>query len=673
MKKTFDKKALGALVSKKISDCGPLENSVLSKERLNVLKYYNGELPLRTSPGSSSFISRDVFDGVESLKAQLVETFSGGTDIVRFTPNGPMDVLPARLATAFCSYWFWQRNDGERVITSLIHDALMARNGIVKIYWEPETKEDDEKFVLPIGEVEAMSEDPAVLEVEGDINPATGIVTGTLVRETKSGRIVIENVAPEEFFIDLEARDLTAFHGQRTLKRLAEIEKLWPGSKKVLRDLKSDADDSKTEDIEANARRAQIDGSNLGSSEANTSPDDKSFWVKECFMTTAHPDGTRDCLVKVVQVHDHVLAVEEVSRTIFFDYNPFPISHSFYGNSFARLLMQPQNARTALIRAVLDHSAITTNPRYLVEAGALPNPRELLDNRLGGIVNTTRPDAVMPLPQAPLNPFLFQTQDLIRVASEQTTGVSALSMGNDKAVISNQNSAELVAQQVSLAQIRQRLPARALAQTLRAMWFEIHQLAVEHCDRAEWIDVAGEWVEINPKNWSERKNAQVTMHLSPGDREQAAMKKLQFFAQARQDPAISEMITAQNAYQFALDAAEGADIRDVNSYITNPKNIPPKQPDPMMIKKMELEERAIALQEASVKAQADKVQAEFETKMAKLELENVRLQMEMAIKDRDAARKDAETMSRIDIAQREMTAAENAPVMDPAKAIISPN
>ena len=677
MKKSFDKKTIGALVARKLRECNSTTSSSLSSERLKVLRYYNGELPEPPKAGRSRYVSRDVYDGVESQKAQLVETFSGGRDIVRFTPLGPEDVRPARQATAFCSFWFWDRNPGEQIILNAAHDGLMARVGIVKVYWLADEEEVEEEFgSISSIDLEAMNADPDVLESATAIDPATGMVLGgTLTRRINNGRIVVENVAPEEFFIDNAARDLTGFHGHKTPLSAAEIEQRWKGSSKLLKNISPDAHGTDIDDMETTARISQIDSGYSANLSSEVRPEDRKYWVYECYFTTTSPDTNREVLLKVINVggeHGVTIAMEEVDRTPFKAFVPLPISHSFYGNNFARLLVQTQNSRTALLRAVLDHTAITTNPRFLVQAGALSNARELLDNRLGGIVNVDRPDAVMPLPQAPLNPFVFQTQDLMRVAAEQSTGISALSMGNDKAVISNQNSAALVAQQVDLAQVRQRLPARALASFLRDIFLEIHTLAVEHCDRTEWIDVAGEWQEIDPRQWKERKAATVTMHLSPGDREAAAMKKIAFFTQARQDPMINEMITVENAYQFAVDAAEGADIKDVASYVTNPKNIPPKQPDPMMIKKMELEERSIALQENAVQAQQAKVDAEFEAKMARLELDKVKMELDQAIRERDAARKDADVMNRIDIGQREIAAAEAAPVMDPAKPIISP-
>ena len=85
----------------------------------------------------------------------------------------------------------------------------------------------------------------------------------------------------------------------------------------------------------------------------------------------------------------------------------------FYGSNFADRLCATQNARTVLTRSILDHAVITNSPRYMVTKGGLTNPRELIDNRVGGLVNVTRPDAIAPLPQAPLNPFVFQTLEAL--------------------------------------------------------------------------------------------------------------------------------------------------------------------------------------------------------------------------------------------------------------------
>ena len=88
----------------------------------------------------------------------------------------------------------------------------------------------------------------------------------------------------------------------------------------------------------------------------------------------------------------------------------------------------------------------------MVTKGSLTNPRELIDNRVGGLVNVTRPDAVTPMPQAPLNPFIFQTIKLLDESAEETSSISSLSTGLNKDAISKQNSQGMVEQLVNMSQ-----------------------------------------------------------------------------------------------------------------------------------------------------------------------------------------------------------------------------
>jgi hypothetical protein len=75
-----------ALVDPKVSRATTWVDTQLSAERTRIQKYYDGALPKRQSDGSSSYVSSDVYDGVESMKSQLLEVFAGGHDIVRFKP-----------------------------------------------------------------------------------------------------------------------------------------------------------------------------------------------------------------------------------------------------------------------------------------------------------------------------------------------------------------------------------------------------------------------------------------------------------------------------------------------------------------------------------------------------------------------------------------------------------
>src|SRR5262249_8222475 len=154
---------------------------------------------------------------------------------------------------------------------------------------------------------------------------------------------------------------------------------------------------------------------------------------------------------------------------------------------------------------ILDHTAITTNPRFMVVNGGLMNPRELLDNRLGGVVNVRRADSVAPLPQAALNPYVFQALQLLEENNEKSTGISALSNGLNKDAISTQNSAALVDNMMQAAGQRGKIMARNFAfDFLVPLMIEVVRLAILHVKQPKWIEVAGAPLQCNIQQWTDR-------------------------------------------------------------------------------------------------------------------------------------------------------------------------
>lgn len=79
-------------------------DSQISRERKRAIDYYNGTLPRPAHDGNSKYVSLDVYETVESLKAALLETFSTGSKTVRFAPQNADDVALAEVATEYCDY-----------------------------------------------------------------------------------------------------------------------------------------------------------------------------------------------------------------------------------------------------------------------------------------------------------------------------------------------------------------------------------------------------------------------------------------------------------------------------------------------------------------------------------------------------------------------------------------
>jgi hypothetical protein len=188
-----------------------------------------------------------------------------------------------------------------------------------------------------------------------------------------------------------------------------------------------------------------------------------------------------------------LLDKDEVDKAPFIAYVPLPVPHIFFGNNFAARVIPAQNARPCSRAACSTTQSITTNPRWQVVNGGLLNPKEMLENRLGGLVNVRRPDSVAALAYPNLNPFVFEVlRDAARRQGEQSTGISSLSQGLNKDAISKQNSQGLVGDLVSLSGQRQKIAARNFAYNFFVpLMIEVIRLAIMNEKKKKVVEVAG--------------------------------------------------------------------------------------------------------------------------------------------------------------------------------------
>jgi hypothetical protein len=137
---------LRSLISSQKADAlAATQSAKLTLERERNDRYYNGDMTmdLPTEEGRSSAISSDVADTIEGLMPHLMDIFAGSDEVVRFEPVGPEDEASAQQETDYVNHVFMQQNPGFMVLYSFIKDALLLKNGVVKVWWE--TREEEEK------------------------------------------------------------------------------------------------------------------------------------------------------------------------------------------------------------------------------------------------------------------------------------------------------------------------------------------------------------------------------------------------------------------------------------------------------------------------------------------------------------------------------------------------
>lgn len=178
MPKKLDPMSVRAMVAAEHADAlAGLAASSLSEERSRALDYYQGDMArdMPTTEGRSAAISTDVADTIEGMLPSLMEIFAGGDEVVKFEPVGPEDEQAAEQETDYVNHVFMQQNPGFLVLYSFMKDALLSKNGFVKIWWEETEREDSETYYdLTDDQFMMIASDPDVEIIEHTIKDMPG-------------------------------------------------------------------------------------------------------------------------------------------------------------------------------------------------------------------------------------------------------------------------------------------------------------------------------------------------------------------------------------------------------------------------------------------------------------------------------------------------------------------
>lgn len=679
MKKKLNDKDIIDTVEKCVSQSVGFNDNKLSQERIDVHRYYYAEWPGVNAKGKSKFISQDVFDSVESMKSCLLETFAAGSEIGMFAPHSAEDVVHCRLATTYCDWVVFEQNNGFNVFSDMIHNGLTARMGVAKVRWEKSFDEGEEEFDKVTEEALAQilqDEYVELKEITQNTAPdgVTPLYSGSIARRCDHSQTRVTVVPPESFFIEAGAEDMMkAFCGD--WQRMTESELLGRGISKA-----------KIEEIGVNGREAwQTDqelamrhdetGNTTATQQEKIDGNVKRVVVKEVYVDLDVEGTGTSKLWRVLYAGSTLLEKETVKRRPYVVFVPLPIPHKVTGDSYAKRIFPTQNANTMLMRGILDHTAITNNPRMTVLKGTINDARELIDNRYGGLVNINRPDGLKPLEQASLNPFVFQTLQLLDYKNEGTSAVSKLSQGLNKDAVSKQNSAAMVEQITSMSMQRQKIIARRFANDVVKRLYElVYDVVLENEKRAHITQIAGEWVEARPGEWPPgSRSFRVELAVGYGEKDRQASEWLQLHQLLSSDPGMTAQYTSEERYNIMQRVFEAKGKKDISSYVRPPdKAQPPSPPAPdpletakLEIRKMELE---IMKMEVQAKLEAAKIKQQSDTTKSNVAL--------MKVEGDHAVKADAQDLREKEFAHKQKMDAEELSIMKSAaevKAIAAVN
>lgn len=668
--------SLKAAIQSAIDDSiGYVESETVDQRKI-ALQYYLRQPLGNETEGRSQVVTGEVAEAIDGALPALMRIFTGSDEIVVADPTGPGDELGAKQATDYLNYIFLRDNPGVTIMRDWFFDALLQKNGIVKAYWEDkedisreeyEGLTDDElALMLQDDEIEIVSQDvrilpavdPAMAEaitMAGGVVPTFNLNDVKIKKRKNSGKVVIENVPPEEFLISKKG---VAIRGSRAAPFVAHRRQITRSDLIAMGFDKEQVNSLPSGDALAYTPERVVRFS-PGEQPYDLQSEEMALQEVEVFECYILHDENGDGIAELRQVFyagNEILSNEECDYIPFYSICPIPIPHKFFGNSLADRTTDLQLIKTTVTRQMLDNLYLTNDARTWAVDGQV-NLDDLLTSTAGGVIRVKSPTAIGQLQVQNMSGQSFPMLQYLDTVQQKRTGVTDMSQGLDANILQNVTAAAVASmQQAGAGKIE--LIARLFAEGgVKELFEGILHLVTKYQNKERIIRLRGQYVAVDPRTWANKYDLSINVGLGNGNRDQQ-MAMLQMVL-AKQEQMLGQFgpanpLVSMGQYRSTLGRfVEAAGFKDsaeffkpitpeIDQALSNP---PPQQPQ------MPPEVQALmAKTQADIQAQQAKMEAEMqlarekaalelqlmrEKEMAKMQLEMEKFRAQMALKQEE--------------------------------------
>lgn len=658
----MDQSELLSHVEKEEANCIVHYTSTLSEQRRKAMAYYYGQPYGNEVEGRSQVVTTEVKDAVEGILPSLMAIFTSSDEIVRFEAQNPDDEAAAQQATDYINYKFSRTNNGFLALYCMFKDALLQKNGYVKVYWDDYQAQSKETYQdLDDKEFESLMQDKELELKEHTAKPDEFVMQeraqqleqlqrqliqggqqiqqmplpqrqqamgqlqqlsmqiqqlsqmpdpqlhDAVFRRTKSHKgVCIDPIPPEEVLVSRETpNELTKarFVEHRTLRTLSEIREMGYEVGDDIADYAPNADFN-LERVE----RLKYDDALAYRQDSDTSdPSTKRVWLCEAYLKVDYDgDGIAE-LRKVTKVGKTVLDNEEFDSLPIIGGTTSLMPHKHYGLSIYDEVGDLQLIKTTITRQLLDNAYNANNSRVVVLDGMV-NMSDLLTSRPGGVIRAKALGAVQQLNHSLLGAPFYNLLEYFDKIKANRVGATDFPNAVDPDAINSK--ATFVDAFKNAAMERIGLRARLMAETaVKEIFWKILELTSKHQNKPEMVKLRGKWVEVDPREWRNRFNMTVTVGLGTGN-QNTTLQGAQTILGAQMEMAklgmMDRVVTEKDFYTSLSRLAKSVFPKDYDQFATDPSSLPPKQPQPNVdLMKVQLASEKAQMQDAQKKAQLE--------------------------------------------------------------------
>jgi len=537
----------------------------VGEQRERNMRYYSLQPLGNEQPGRSQYISPDVLDAVEGKKAIFSETFLSKRNVVKFS-NCPYPG-EAESKTAYVNKVF-KRNKHSQMFRDGWHDAFVEKRMVVLAEWYDETKEQvvqvngapapmiNQQLQQMGPQLRGVNTDNVQVQTMPSPQGPMQIVSGEITLTLDDSYTRLQLIRPENYY-----RDPDAAYVEDSMWCAVEEEI----ARGLLIDMGYDPD--QIMDLSADYRRTRSDEDFARKSHDSSWTNKQRAkrvlsqetvtWCRT--WTWLQPDDFEGAdlqgfepeegfnLYEIHWCHGEVLlwggeeprhAIKVVDEMPFFEWTEMKIAHAENGMCTADVVAHIQKTQSGLKRLVYDNQQMQNSSRTLALSGALKNPRDLLDNKIGATLWTKRMDAVMGLPTPQLSPMTFDVISMFKMDGEERSGLSSLAKGMNSDAVKYQNAEDMIARLTNAGTRRVTAAARDFANTfLIPLAQYIVKLGKENDKGQSVTEIAGQQVPIIPAQWKDDANGmEVAVALTPDEGALMSNKLLTMHGVVSQDP-----------------------------------------------------------------------------------------------------------------------------------------
>lgn len=582
-------------------------------------------------PSRSKLLDTTIADTTESIMAIISESWDCD-NICDFAPEGPDDADQADAEGRSLNMLFHMDNNGYLEAQTAAKNALMFRNGILKV-WLDDTPMVEMRTFRDAAALAAIPEDRILAQEETEQGVRVTI-------EVPQQRLRFKAIEPAQFFVDPNQDDndmqAATFCSERTFFSRSELQEMGI-SKKLVKELPASPDEAITDGVgssNTDILAKFIDGQ-IDIKEAATKDQDQieCYWVY--MLMDRDGDGISERW-RFLVAHRHLLLDDPVAYVPYSTGSPWIVPNRWSGLGVYDKLLQVENARTNALRQMADNMNTINNQRPIADPGAI-NFADLLNGGPGRPVRKITADATvdfMPVMDMISNSlgFLDYTD---KMRSEQAGSSLDMQSADSQSVKSISGlSAEM---QLGPAEQMTGMVQRNLANTLLANAFLIaHKVLREEWEGPLMFYKAGEWQQTIPSEWRPRTRINLNLAMSPGEarRKIAALDQvIQTNFMLIQGGAANIAATWGTVHKAITDKMRLQHLDDTEGYFIDPDSSQAREAmqaaaeqqqgqaqmqQQIMGMQMQLEQMRVAIEDKKV--EYDRVDDEFDNETDRLKL-----------------------------------------------------